>query len=98
VPYATSTNANAVDFLLEITARGDDETYPQIGDIVRVRYSAFVVPDPKDKKKKDEKPKVNIHHICDKIFLPPFQDNFVYLDGDQHENWVTEALGRIYHW
>ena len=40
----------------EITARGDDETYPQNGDIVRVRYTGFVVPDPKDKKKKDDKP------------------------------------------
>merc|ERR1712167_488774 len=40
---------------IEVTARGDDETYPQIGDIVRVRYTGFVVPDPKDKKKKGEK-------------------------------------------
>lgn len=41
---------------IEIVARGDDETYPQYGDIVRVRYTGFVVPDPNDKKKKDEKP------------------------------------------
>mmetsp|Transcript_17203 Transcript_17203/g.28787 ORF Transcript_17203/g.28787 Transcript_17203/m.28787 type:complete len:519 (-) Transcript_17203:140-1696(-) len=41
---------------IEITARGDDETYPQFGDIVRVRYSAFVIADPKNKKLKDVKP------------------------------------------